>query len=66
VRAAVAGYWGRLLRGGILVVDDCDASLSIWDGAYEAYVEFCREQALPVDIRHGKLGFVARPGTTSK
>ncbi len=66
VRAALAGCWERLLPRGILVVDDCDASLSIWDGAYEAYVDFCRERELPVDIRYGKLGFLFRPDTASK
>jgi hypothetical protein len=66
VRAALAGCWERLLPRGVLVVDDCDASISLWDGAYEAYVEFCREHELTVDIRHGKLGFVSRPGTTSE
>jgi predicted O-methyltransferase YrrM len=61
MRAALAGCWDRLLPGGILVVDDCDPSVNIWDGAHEAFVEFCEKQGLPIDIRHEKLGFASRP-----
>jgi hypothetical protein len=66
VRAAMTGCWERLLPGGLLVVDDCSGSVGIWDGAHEAYVEFCGERELPIDIRHGKLGFVVRPDTPAK
>jgi hypothetical protein len=66
VRAALAGCWDRLLPGGLLVIDDCDASVSRWDGAYEAFVEFCEKHELPIDIRHEKLGFASRPHATSK
>jgi len=66
VRAAMIGCWERLLPGGLLVVDGCNGAVGIWDGAYAAYVEFCGEHELPIDIRHGKLGFVSRPERTSK
>ena len=61
VRAAIAGCWEALLPGGILVVDDCTTAISGFDGALEAFTEFCTERDLPVDVRHGKLGFATKP-----
>jgi len=61
VRAALNGCWEKLLPGGVLVIDDCDVSVKHFDGAYEAFVEFCELHDLPVDIRFDKLGFATRP-----
>jgi O-methyltransferase len=65
MRVAMAGCWDKLLPGGIMVIDDCDPSISAFDGALEAYGEFCKERGLPVDIRHGKLGFASKPAVSS-
>jgi hypothetical protein len=65
VRSGMLGCWERLVPGGIMVVDDCNAELSVFDGALQAYTEFCEERDLPVDIRHGKLGFVVKDGRTA-
>jgi len=62
VRVAMAGCWERLVPGGMMVVDDCTKDIGGFDGALEAYTEFCRGKGLPVDIRHGKLGFATKPG----
>jgi predicted O-methyltransferase YrrM len=61
VKTALAGCFDRLVPGGVIVVDDCDPEVSQWDGAHQAYVEFCEERGLPIDIRSGKLGFVSKP-----
>lgn len=61
VRAALLGCWNQLLPGGMVVVDDCDPAVGHWDGAYEAFVEFCNTNHLAIDIRHRKLGFISRP-----
>jgi hypothetical protein len=53
---------GRVLpcmaKGGVIVVDDCDPKHPLWDGAYQAYIEICRENSLPVEIVGGKLGVI--------
>lgn len=69
VRAAMAGCWERLVPGGTMVVDDCTEDIEVFDGALQAYEEFCKEHGFPVDIRHGKLGYVTKslpePGASS-
>jgi hypothetical protein len=57
---ALTACWKQLLPGGTIVVDDCTKDNDDYDGALQAYVEFCGEQGLPVDIRHGKLGFISK------
>lgn len=58
--AALQGCWDRLLPGGVLVADDCQDEVHAWDGARQAYVEFCESKAIELDVRHGKLGFAQR------
>lgn len=58
VESAMLGCWERLVPGATMVVDDCTTSIGAFDGALSAYTEFCEKHALPVDIRHGKLGYV--------
>ena len=47
----------RLATGGLVVVDDCVED-GIYEGAFEAYVEFTRARGLPTDIRNGSLGII--------
>jgi O-methyltransferase len=47
-----------MVKGGVVVVDDCDPKHALWDGAYQAYVEICRENSLPAEILGGKLGVI--------
>lgn len=61
MRAALDGCWGRLVPGGALVADDCQPYTHTWDGARQAYEEFCAEQGLPVEVRQEKLGLARRP-----
>ena len=50
-----------LSPGGIMVVDDCDESDVLWDGADQAYKEFVKEIGQPVEIKHRKLGVIRKP-----
>jgi predicted O-methyltransferase YrrM len=61
VRAALEGCWTYLVPGGIMITDDCQPVTHTWDGARQAYVEFCHDHGLPEDVRHGKLGFSQKP-----
>jgi predicted O-methyltransferase YrrM len=47
-----------MVKGGLVVVDDCDPKHALWDGAYQAYTEICRENGLSVEILGGKLGVI--------
>ena len=46
------------VKGGLIVVDDCDPKHALWDGSYRAYTEICREKDLPVEILGEKLGVI--------
>jgi O-methyltransferase len=51
----------RLVPGGIIIVDDCSPDESIYDGAGQAYREFCDENGLQHELVHGKLGVIRKP-----
>lgn len=63
MRAALEGCWSRLSPGGILVADDCEPGPHAWDGARQAYEEFCAAHDLALDVRHAKLGYASKPPT---
>jgi predicted O-methyltransferase YrrM len=48
----------HMAPGGVIVVDDCASG--DFEGADEAYREFCEANGLPVRIEHGKLGVIRR------
>jgi hypothetical protein len=52
------GLYDALEPGGVIVVDDV-APHSRWDGAHEAYTEFCTAHGLPHE-RVGSKGAVLR------
>ena len=49
-----------VVPGGVIVVDDCEAGHQLWDGAYQAYVEFCAVIGQPPQIVAGKLGVLRK------
>ena len=50
-----------MAKGGVIVVDDCDNSKdSQWDGAYQAYEEFCAESGLPFQLIGNKMGIIRK------
>lgn len=61
MRAALEGCWSRLAPGGIIVADDCHPGPHTWDGARQAYEEFCAAHGLALDVRHAKLGYAGKP-----
>ena len=60
IRDALPKICRQLSPGGIVVVDDCEPG-GDWDGALQAYQEYCAAAGLPVDIRCGKLGIIRKP-----
>lgn len=57
--AALEGVWSKLSPGGVIVVDDC-APGNKWDGALQAYEEFCRAHELDATVHHHKLGLMTK------
>lgn len=53
----------NLIPGGVIVVDDCDPSHPIYDGAGQAYREFCDDTGLTPEIAYKKLGVIRKPLT---
>jgi hypothetical protein len=49
--------YGQLAEGGTLVVDDC-APHGLWDGAYQAYMDFVSKEGLKPEIVLNKLGII--------
>jgi O-methyltransferase len=52
-RNALPLLFGQLSGGGILAVDDCDATNIRYDGADQAYKEFCAQMSYPQRIVSG-------------
>jgi len=49
----------HMAKGGVVVVDDCDDGKDHrWDGAYQAFMEFCKEQNITPEIVSRKLGII--------
>jgi hypothetical protein len=40
------------------MVDDCNAMNNHWDGAYQAYVEVCRDHHIKPEIVSQKFGII--------
>ena len=53
--------WDNLTPGGVIIVDDCDPLHPIYDGAGQAYREFCESTGIPALIIHEKLGIIRKP-----
>lgn len=60
VRDALPKIYAQLAPGGIIVVDDCMPGGN-WDGALQAYQEYCTAAGITPDIRCEKLGLVRKP-----
>ncbi|MBE0390230.1 TylF/MycF/NovP-related O-methyltransferase [Flavobacterium sp. PL002] len=50
-----------LVPGGVIIVDDCQAESSIYDGAGEAYRLFCSKKGFKEEIVFDKLGIIRKP-----
>jgi O-methyltransferase len=59
VKESLRRIFPHMAKNGIIVVDDCDNAMdSPWDGAYQAYVEFCNERNITPEIACKKLGII--------
>lgn len=53
--------YSKLIPGGVIIVDDCQNDLSIYDGAGQAYREFCNKFNLKEELVFNKLGVIRKP-----
>jgi predicted O-methyltransferase YrrM len=58
--AALSGLWAQLSPGGIIVCDDCNPGDNKWDGARQAYEEFCAANGVSLEVIETKLGVIRR------
>ena len=56
-KSALQHIYANLADGGVILVDDV-MQPSRWDGAYQAYTEFCDELGLPFMKVGGKMGII--------
>ena len=61
IAASLPRIFGQLSDGGILAVDDCDATNIRYDGADQAYKEFCVHTSYPQRIVCG-IGVIEKHG----
>lgn len=52
--------YNNLTRDGIIIVDDCSPEDSLYDGAGQAYREYCEQMGFPTEIVHDKLGVIRK------
>jgi SAM-dependent methyltransferase len=60
IRDALPKIEKQLAPGGIIVVDDCSPGGN-WDGALQAYREYCAARGIAPEIHCGKLGMIRKP-----
>jgi hypothetical protein len=58
-RNALRRIYDNLAEGGVVLVDDV-MEPSRWDGANQAYNEFCQESGLPVQMVGNKMGIIRK------
>ncbi|MGB6689451.1 MAG: TylF/MycF/NovP-related O-methyltransferase [Terracidiphilus sp.] len=58
-KSALPQIYERLCDGGVILVDDV-MQPSRWDGAYQAYSEFCAEMGLPFQMIGNKMGIIRK------
>lgn len=58
IKTALPAIRANMAPGGMIVVDDCDASHDKWDGAFYAYREYCEANGIQPEIVAEKLGII--------
>jgi O-methyltransferase len=58
VKASLERILPNMAAGGMIVVDDCDANHGLWDGAFDAYTEFCAQRNIRREIICQKFGII--------
>lgn len=59
-KIALEQAWPCIASGGIVIVDDCDPTHELWNGAHQAYQEFCAAQHMRTEIVCSKLGILRK------
>jgi hypothetical protein len=60
VQTVLPLLYQNLTPDGVIIVDDCAPEVSLYDGAGEAYREFCSQMGIPQELVHGKLGIIRK------
>lgn len=55
-KVALPRIYEQMVPGGIILVDDCDPSHPLYDGAHQAYLEFCSEMSMTPEIVRARSG----------
>ena len=58
VKASLQRILPNMAKGGLIIVDDCDADHDLWDGAFHAYTEFCEQHNISQEIVCQKFGII--------
>jgi predicted O-methyltransferase YrrM len=61
VEAVLPQLYKWLAPGGVIIVDDCALEESLYDGAGEAYRNFCAQIGIAPELVHDKLGVLRKP-----
>jgi predicted O-methyltransferase YrrM len=61
VESVLPRLYEVLEPGGIIIVDDCALEESLYDGAGEAYRNFCAKMGAIPELAHEKLGVIRKP-----
>ena len=59
IKNALPTIFKNVSKGGVIVVDDCKEG-GVWDGALQAYIEFCDEIGIEPKIVYSKLGIIVK------
>lgn len=64
-KEALKRIFAELCGGGVILVDDVKGERYNWDGAYQAYTEFCEENEIQPELLGGKCGLVRREAASA-
>lgn len=59
-KEALPKLYENLVSGGAILVDDVQNN-NRWDGAYQAYMEFCQERGIQPEVVGKRCGIVRKP-----
>jgi len=60
VEAVLPRLYDVLAPGGTIIIDDCATQASLYDGAGEAYRNFCAKIGIVPELVHQKLGVIRK------
>lgn len=63
-KEALNRIFAELCEDGVILVDDVTSGIN-WDGAHQAYLEFCSKQGIKVNLLGAKCGLIRKESTTA-